>query len=231
MKENLENPIYVLIPAGGSGVRFGSSTKKQFLKLAGKPILHQTIQKFIDVSNSIQVIAALPEEELEEQRKNWNHPQVQFVAGGKSRAESVYKAFSVIQNALPQNVVMVHDAVRPLISKKVISRVIESVQKNGPTIPGVAVTDTIKKVSDSKVETTLNRENLKAAQTPQGATYQDFLDCYDKMKEGLTDLTDEAMLFERSGKTVTVVEGDPQNIKITKSLDLIVAEAILKDGE
>lgn len=224
-------PIFVLIPAGGSGARFGGPVKKQFLKIGGQSLLDLTIRKFLDVPEVTRVIAALPKDELENQKKMFAHEKLECVIAGSCRAESVKNAFLALGEQNSQSVVLVHDAVRPLVSDTLIRRVIDSVMNQATALPVVPVSDTIKMVSEKVVQRTVNREHLFAAQTPQGARFELFEHAYQFGPQDLTEVTDEAMLMESVGCPVNVVDGERENIKVTTKLDLLMVEAILKIGE
>lgn len=228
--------IYIILPAGGSGTRFGNETKKQFLELNGESVLDLTIQKFLVLDSVAQIVVALPEEDffrrgevtspkVWETQPSLQNGKLKYVIGGATRAVSVKNAFLSLQDCDPDDVVLVHDAVRPLISKKVIERVISGVLETGAAIAAMPVKDTIKKVQGDTITETVDREQLRAAQTPQGARFswfqKAFLACLD-----LSQITDEAMLLENAGYPVQVVEGDPKNLKITTSFDLEVAKMI-----
>lgn len=218
--------VFIILPAGGSGTRFGSETKKQFLALNGESILDLTIQKFLVVDSVAQIVVALPGEKT----KVWEtqplrDAKLKYVVGGSNRAESVRNAFLSFQDCGPDDVVLVHDAVRPLVSKAVIERVISGVLETGAAIAAVPVKDTIKKVQDNVITDTIDRGQLRAAQTPQGARFLWFQKAFAVCSD-LSQITDEAMLLENAGYPVQVVEGDPKNLKITTPFDLEVAKMI-----
>lgn len=224
----LSPQITVLIPAGGGGLRFGGDVKKQFLELGSQTLLNHTIAAFLNVKNLAQIVVALPEADckiFEEKNKN---PIVRFVIGGESRAQSVHQAFLALSGMNPEDVVLIHDAARPLIEQNIILRVIQAVNEHGAAIPAVAVSDTIKGIGhDGFITQTLDRRGLRAAQTPQGFLYQHLKAAYD-IPHALTDqYTDEAMLVEKTGVRVKIVEGSPQNLKITTPFDFEVAKVVL----
>jgi 2-C-methyl-D-erythritol 4-phosphate cytidylyltransferase len=225
----LPQSVFVVIPAGGSGQRFGGNVKKQFLTLGGETILMRTLRAFLAHPQVSQVLVALPQDELDAQKKSFMHEKLRYVLGGASRAESVKKGFAAIENAKPDDVVLVHDGVRPLLSQDLITAVIQSVVTHGTGLPVLPVSDTMKEIRDNQVKRTIDRTGLGSAQTPQGARYGVFAKCYEKIGNDLTQITDEAMLLEKCGEIVITVSGERENIKVTTPFDLIVAQAILKE--
>lgn len=224
--------IHVLIPAGGSSLRFGSDIKKQFLEFNSTTLLDHTVKAFLGVENLAQITVALPEADLKIRESQNQNPSVRFVSGGDSRAQSVHQAFLAISQAEPQDVVLIHDAARPLVNHDLILRVIQAVCKYGAAIPAVALSDTIKAVGhDGFITQTLDRRGLRAAQTPQGFFYQHLKAAY-KIPHTLGDspltdqYTDEAMLVEKTGVRVKIVDGSSQNLKITTPFDFEVAKIL-----
>lgn len=227
MADRLQNKIAVLIPAGGLGVRFGGGVKKQFLTLRGETILIRTIKAFLAVPQVERIVVALPEDEISAQTAAFRHDKVTYVGGGGCRAKSVLNAYSALEGARDDAVILVHDAVRPLVSEELILRVAEGAAKNGTALPVVSVTDTVKKVEAGRVTATVDRTCLGAAQTPQGARYGVFREAYAVVGEALSSMTDESMLWESAGIPVFTVEGERTNVKVTTPFDLNLAEAIL----
>lgn len=219
--------VYVIIPAGGSGSRFGGNRKKQFLKLNDDTILNNTIKKFLSLAYVSKVVVALPSEALDDQQKSLSHKKLNYVQGGSSRAESVRNGFDSLTGLGPDDVILVHDGVRPLVSEEVIENVVFGIQDYGAAIPVAKVTDTIKMIENGYVKDTIDRNLLGAAQTPQGASYNKFKEAYLKAGNFFSEFTDEAMLFENCEMKVGAVSGDQKNIKITTQFDLDLAKLIL----
>jgi 2-C-methyl-D-erythritol 4-phosphate cytidylyltransferase len=220
--------VHVIIPAGGRSLRFSGDIKKQFLVLESKTVLDHTILAFLGVENLVQIVVALPEADLKTEQDQNQNKSVRFVVGGESRAQSVYQAFLALSKAQDQDIVLIHDAARPLVDRYVILRVIQAVSEYGAAIPGVAVSDTIKAMGqDGFITETLERSGLRAAQTPQGFFYEHLKAAY-TIPNALTDqYTDEAMLVEKMGVRVKIVEGSPQNLKITTPFDFEVAKVLV----
>ncbi|MBF0103792.1 MAG: 2-C-methyl-D-erythritol 4-phosphate cytidylyltransferase [Deltaproteobacteria bacterium] len=223
----IKNKTAVIIPAGGASLRFGGGQKKQFVTLNGRPVVNHSIAAFINHPAVTEIVVCLPKEDLD-------HPEIihdkkiRRVEGGGTRSSSVHKGFSHLTNTDDNTVVLIHDAARPILSRCLIDAVIEATLKGGAAIPVTRLTDTIKEVDDHKtVIKTLNREHLRAVQTPQGFLYGILNKAYRFPAFDDPRYTDEALLVEETGQTVSVVDGERENIKITNQFDLKVAEAIL----
>lgn len=225
-----EPKVRVIIPAGGQGVRFGGGVKKQFLLLDGDSVLNRTIKIFLSIPEVCRMVVALPEDEIDAQSGAFSHDKVTYVKGGGCRAMSVHNAFMALGDCRDADLVLVHDAVRPLASEALIRRVIVCAALNGTALPVAPVTDTIKMIEKDLVTATVDRAKLGAAQTPQGARYGVFREAYAAVGEALSAMTDEAMLWESVGLPVYTVAGDRENIKVTTAFDLKVAEAVLQAG-
>lgn len=227
MKTHSSNKIFVIIPAGGSGLRMGGSAKKQFLTIHDEPILHLAIRAFLSLTTQKieKIVVALPEQELQDLSKQLKDGSVLYIQGGKTRSESVHRAFQVLGACDVNDIVLIHDAVRPFVSLELIERVIHGTILNGAVIPVTPLTDTIKQINDrQQIEKTLDRNRLCAAQTPQGFLFGTLKRAYATLDFSDPRYTDESLLAEALGETVTVVEGERENIKITTPFDLRMAE-------
>lgn len=216
----------VIIVAAGAGRRFGAA--KQFAALKGRPLLDWTLEAFDahpEVGEIILVVADIQAGEAFAGR----HPRIAAVVkGGRRRQDSVRRGFERVR-ARAGDVVLVHDGVRPLVTRAVISRVIREAGRYGAAIPVVPVEDTIKEAVRGKVARTVDRANLCRVQTPQGFTYAVLDEALRRAARDRFAATDEAALAERIGVEVRVVEGDPRNIKVTTPSDLKIVEALLGD--
>jgi 2-C-methyl-D-erythritol 4-phosphate cytidylyltransferase len=246
--------VIVIIPAAGLGTRMapvpsalaasGKDAKekkpqpsKQFTELGGTPILVHTLRKFAAVEAVTEIWIALRENEIEgfRERLHREFPDLQakrikFVAGGEHRQQSVQNALNEIQ-AEPDDIVLVHDAVRPFVTAEIIHEVVEAVQKYGSAIAGMPAVDTVKQVERTAegaiVKATIPRAGIVLAQTPQGFRYGIIKKAFDDAAaDGFTG-TDEASLAERAGHEIAVVMGSPRNIKITTPSDMELAEFYL----
>jgi 2-C-methyl-D-erythritol 4-phosphate cytidylyltransferase len=226
--------VRVLIPAAGAGRRMGAGTNKQYLELAGRPILARTLDLFEQhpLIDSIIIIASSAELTYcqEEIVARGNYCKVTaVVAGGAERQDSVYAGLKAC-NAADDDLILIHDGARPLISVELVNRVIESVQQHGACLAAVPVKDTIKVVEDGCVVDTPDRATLWLAQTPQAFRYDLIRSAYDRALKAGVRATDDAQLAEWAGYTVRVVQGDYRNLKITTPEDLSVAERLLAGG-
>jgi 2-C-methyl-D-erythritol 4-phosphate cytidylyltransferase len=239
--------VVVIIPAAGLGTRMAPATgtrgkktapSKQFTELGGTPILLHTLRKFAGSPEVSEIYVALRKNEiapfrarLEREAKDILHKEVNVVEGGEHRQQSVANAIAAI-SAAADDIVLVHDAVRPFVTAEIIRAVIHAVQKYGAAIAGLPAVDTVKQVERTPegavITATLPRERVVMAQTPQGFSYSVIKKAFDEARADGFIGTDEAALVERSGHPVAVVMGSPQNIKITTPADLELAEFFLK---
>jgi len=214
-----------IIVAGGTGQRMGSLVPKQFLEIQGKAILLHTIDQFTAAFDDIELVIVLPAAYIEEGKtllqKNGYNNRIQLVEGGDTRFQSVKNGLSKVSDP---SIVFVHDAVRCLLTPALIQRCYQQALEKGSAIPAVSATDSVRIVEgeDNRV---LDREQVMLIQTPQ--TFQSDI-LLDAFKQAYVPLfTDEANAVESNGKKVFLVDGEFENIKITRPLDLAIAEHIL----
>ena len=219
-----------IIVAGGSGTRFGAQLPKQFLDLGGKPILMRTIQAFEEALSGDyhEIIVTLPADQMglwHELRERYAFAVPhRVVPGGETRWHSVKNALDSIGDTDGVDVIAVHDGVRPLASVDLINRVLDAARRDGAAIPVVMLNDSVRQV-DGDVSHALDRSSLRAVQTPQAFAARLLVDAYGQPFE--PTFTDDASVVERAGHRVTLVEGDPRNLKITRPMDLALAEYLL----
>ena len=227
--------VFAILPAAGLGTRMAGPQPKQFLSLDGVPILIHSLRAFAEVRrvSSIVVAARKPEmERVEVQVSEYGFAsRVQVVEGGEKRQESVAHALAALP-AAEDDVVLVHDAVRPLIDAATIERTIDAVIEHGAAIVGLPAVDTIKQVERTAhgalITSTIPREFIVLAQTPQGFRYGLLRSAFEEaIADGFVG-TDEASVVERAGHPVAVVPGSPVNLKITQPGDLELAEFYLR---
>jgi 2-C-methyl-D-erythritol 4-phosphate cytidylyltransferase len=222
-----------IIAAAGTGARMASDRPKQFLLLAGTPIIFHTLKPFEQCDSIQEVIVVLPAEEsaafLSLAGKHGLRKLSRVVPGGTTRADSVKRGLTAIRSA-PAGIVAVHDGVRPFVTVQEIDSVVAAAESDGAAILVAPVTDTIKQVSGNSVVKTLDRQELRRALTPQCFRYELLRKAYEHADVNDPSLTDESALVERIGARVTTVEGSAGNIKITTAQDLLLAEAFLKAG-
>lgn len=241
--------VVVIIPAAGLGIRMSAAAAKkektpgkkaapaptkQFVELGGAPILVHTLRKFLASPQVSEIFLALRKAEaeqfkaqLDKELKQAGNKKVQIVEGGEHRQHSVANALGKVK-AAADDIVLVHDAVRPFVDNEIIASVIAGAQKHGAVIAGVPAVDTIKQVDRTAegaiVASTIPRERVVQAQTPQGFRYDVLKRAFDEAHAHGFVGTDEASLVERMGHDVAVVMGSPKNIKITTPDDLELAE-------
>lgn len=218
--------IAVVIPAGGAGRRMGGVVKP-LLELGGVPLLKRTLEPFLARPDVQWVVVALPAE-LASSPPPWlfEDERVDIVAGGAERVDSVRLSLAAVP--AEAEIVLVHDAARPLVSPAVIDRCIAAAAGGRSVIAAVPVTDTVKEVDDGgRVVGTPDRRRLWAAQTPQAFPAAVLRDAHARAAAEGVSATDDAALVARYGGTVIVVEGATENLKITTPADIAVAEALL----
>ena len=225
--------VTAIIAAGGLGKRFGHRIKKQFLELNGQPILYYSLNRFEECELVSDIILVLPEDEIDEYttkiRKAGRFNKIKdIVPGGQHRQDSVYNAIQVISEET--DILVVHDAARPLISINLIESTINEAVNQGCAICAVRVRDTIKKsgLYNSHVESTLDRESLYLAQTPQAFRYEIIKKAFDDAIANNFLGTDESSLVERIGYRPSIVPGSQFNIKITEQADIKLAKTYLE---
>jgi 2-C-methyl-D-erythritol 4-phosphate cytidylyltransferase/2-C-methyl-D-erythritol 2,4-cyclodiphosphate synthase len=218
--------VYVsaIIAAGGRGLRFGAASPKQLLMLAGAPILKRSVDAYLWCDLVSEIVVAVPPE-LAQSPPDYLRgvaKPLTVVSGGDRRRDSVTQAFARVSSQA--DIVVIHDAARPLVSDDVIRRAITAAAETGAAIAAVQARDTVKRANaEGAITATLPRDQIFLAQTPQAFRV-------DVLRDALQvdgDATDEAMLAEQAGHVVRVVEGDARNLKITTPDDLATAERLV----
>jgi 2-C-methyl-D-erythritol 4-phosphate cytidylyltransferase len=214
--------VAVVIPAGGVGTRLGRRTPKQFLSVGGQPVLVATVRHFVRHPGVETVVVAAPAAHVARTRgllgRLGRPGRVAVVTGGATRQESVWEAL----RALPASVeiVVVHDAVRPFITRGLVDAVVEAAGRTGAAICALPIAETVKRVRDDLVEATVDRTGLWAVQTPQAFRGSLLRKAHERARQDGVQATDDAMLVERLGQPVRVVRGSEDNVKITTPEDL-----------
>jgi 2-C-methyl-D-erythritol 4-phosphate cytidylyltransferase len=217
--------LYAVIVAGGSGKRMGADMPKQYLELAGKPVLMHTIERFREFDDSIEIITVLPENQLrfwEDLKKKYSFdvPHT-IVKGGKSRFFSVRNGLKFVD--VPA-LVAIHDGVRPFVSHETIKRCFETAEKLGNAIPVISPADSLRLLTGTGSEP-INRMNVKQVQTPQVFSAELIKKAYHL--DYLPEFTDDATVLEKTGVKINLVEGNRENIKITNPEDLKISKALI----
>lgn len=223
--------VVALVPAAGRGLRMGGSVPKQFLSLGGEPLVIQSLRALQAAPVVGQIILAVPPADVEYCEHEIVSRQrftkvTKVVAGGAERQDSVRHALAQIPS--DTEIVLIHDAVRPFVTPRMIAEVVAAARKEGAAIIALPMRDTVKQVRmDGMIERTVDRTPLWLAQTPQ-AFRRDWIETAHRKAhaEGVR-ATDDASLVEWLGYSVAVVEGSGENIKVTRPEDLVIGEAIL----
>jgi len=214
-----------IIVAGGTGQRMGTVVPKQFLEIEGKSILLHTIDQFVAAFSDINFVIVLPSGYIEEGQKiiasSGLSQQFQFVAGGDTRFQSVKNGLAEVDQ---DTVVFVHDAVRCLLTPALIQRCFQQAVEKGSAIPAVSSTDTIRFIEGASHHV-VDRENVMMIQTPQTFNAALLIKAFEQTYQ--PSFTDEANVVEAAGTPVFLVDGEFENIKITRPLDLAIAAYIL----
>jgi len=214
--------LAVVIPAGGVGTRFGGRLPKQFVRLGRGSILTETVAHFTRHPAVIAIVVAAPEIHVEGTRRALapvtRRALVMVVQGGGMRQDSVWLALQAVPGHA--DMIVVHDAVRPLITRGLIDAVVGAAAESGAAVCALPITETIKRVRQDMVETTLDRSELWAVQTPQAFRAPLLREAHEKARRDGVVGTDDAMLVERLGHQVRVVRGLVENVKITTPEDL-----------
>ena len=217
----------VIIVAGGSGTRMGSEIPKQFLPLAGQPVLVRTLERFQATLPEADIVVVLPAGEMarweaicrEYALEGTHH----ICPGGRNRFLSVKAGLAMVPNA---EEILVQDGVRPLVSGTLIHRILETMRRTGTAIPVVEPVDSFRRVNAEGKSEVLDRASLRAVQTPQGFRGELLRRAYEQ--PWCAAFTDDATVVEHTGVEITLCEGERSNIKITEPFDLKIAEAWLE---
>lgn len=217
---------YVVIVAGGQGVRMGADRPKQFLEIGGKPILRHTIERFLAFDPAFEVIVVLPSAQKEWWRDYCRQSgfleRYSIVSGGITRFHSVQNALRYVGN---EGLVAVHDGVRPLVSRPLLERIFAAAEEAPAVIPAVPVVESVRKVEE-EASVPVSRDGLVLVQTPQVFAAEVLRKAYDQPFS--PSFTDDASVVEASGVRVHVVPGDRMNLKITTPEDLQYAEGLVR---
>ena len=224
-----------LIPAAGMGKRMGAGSNKQYLMLDGMPILARTVRTFEEADCIDAIYLVSPEQEIPFCRSDvverYGFTKVRaIVPGGKERQHSVHNGLRAIEGIEPDDIVLIHDGVRPFVSVQMLEDAAAAARDSGASVVAVPVKDTVKVVREGLVTATPPRETLWLAQTPQGFRYGLIRAAHEQAAAAGFLGTDDASLMEWQGQPVRVVQGDYRNIKITTPEDMILAEAFLKEN-
>lgn len=229
MSEPTVGQVGAIIAAGGSGVRLAEATgglRKQFASLGGAPIFIQTLRCFLDCERVGPIVIVFPQDELESGRRaiqDVGHAgRVELCVGGGSRQASVAQGLAAIGDAC--EFVLVHDAVRPFVSQRLIGDVIEAVVRTGAAAPAIPIADTLRRIKGESLAQWVDRDGLYGMQTPQAARVEWLRQAHEA--SGADGATDEVGALQAAGFQVELVEGDEWNRKVTRPADLELAHAL-----
>jgi 2-C-methyl-D-erythritol 4-phosphate cytidylyltransferase len=217
--------LYAVIVAGGSGKRMGAELPKQYLEIAGKPVLMHTLERFKAFSDSIEIITVLPENQLRfwgdlQKKYSFSIPHT-LVKGGKARFFSVRNGLKFVD---APGLVAIHDGVRPFVSIDTIKRCFDTAERLGNAIPVIPPSDALRMLSDQG-SMPVNRILVRQVQTPQVFHAELIKKAYEQ--DYLPEFTDDATVLEKTGVKINLVDGNRENIKITTPEDLIISAALL----
>ena len=218
---------YVIIVAGGKGLRMGGELPKQFIPVEGRPVLMRTLDTFHTYDPSIEIILVLPSDHQpywQELCREYKFDVPHLIAdGGVTRFHSVQNGLALVD--APDALVAVHDGVRPFVSHEVIRRCYDEAANHGAVVPVISVVETVRHLLPEGSET-VSRDAYRLVQTPQ--TFRASLLCSAYEQPYCEDFTDDASVVEALGHAVHLVEGNRENIKLTTPFDLVVAKALVE---
>ena len=227
----MDDWVAAVVPAGGYGTRMGNGTPKQFLQLGDVPLLIHALRVLESSRTITEIIVVVPQDAVEYCQQELL-PQFALskvstvIAGGARRQDSVWNGLQAVDERT--KIVVVHDAVRPFVTGAMVEQVVESAGIHGAAIMAIPLHDTVKRAApDGMVETTLDRQRLWSAQTPQAFKIELLREAHRSSRQTSVEATDDAFLVEQIGHPVAIVNGSPDNIKVTRPEDLVMGEAIL----
>lgn len=220
---------YAIIVAGGTGIRMGGNLPKQFMLLRDKPLLYYTLKTFLEAYDDLQIILCLPTEHMDKGQEiidaYFDNERIRITAGGDTRFQSVKNGLTLVKE---EALLFVHDGVRCLLTKELIKRCYNKAVKTGSAVPAIPSKDSIRLVTEVGNEA-LDRHKVMLVQTPQTFHSKILLPAF--QIDYKDKFTDEATVVEAYGLKVSLVEGEEENIKITRPIDLTIAEKILMQRE
>jgi 2-C-methyl-D-erythritol 4-phosphate cytidylyltransferase len=235
--------VSAIIVAGGKGIRMGQKLRKQYLSLAGRPVLTHTLLPFHENKNINRIYLVVPEGDFEFCKSETLLPykldkKVELVPGGVERQDSVYNGLKAVEKSsmtgktdITEEIVVIHDGVRPFIKAEMIEAGIAGARDSGACITGITSYDTVKNLNASgEIHETIERDSIWFAQTPQVFKYSIIKNAHEHAKSKGFSGTDDASLVEFAGLKVKVINGSRLNIKITTKEDFLLAEAIFAAG-
>ena len=226
----MKDSVIAIVPAAGSGKRFGAGTNKPFARLGDKPLIIWAVEALQSLSEVMEIIPVVKETDIKlcsRLFEDYSITKVRRIApGGRERQDSILHGLSLIQDKTA--IVLVHDGVRPLIEPSLIKKALQQLHGCDGVVVGVPLKDTVKEVTDGIVRSTPERNTLWAIQTPQIFHFQTLYAAYEKAVADSFYATDDSALVERNGGKIKVIHGSYTNIKVTTPEDLLIAEVFLE---
>ena len=226
----MKERVVAIVPAAGTGERFGKGTNKPFADLGNKPLIIWAVETLQNMPEITEIIPVVKEQDIKLCKRlfeEYSLTKIKRIApGGRERQDSVFHGLSLIHDK--DSVVLIHDGVRPLIEPSVIQNALQQLNGCDGIVIGVPLKDTVKEVRDGVVRNTPRRDLLWAVQTPQIFYYRALYDAYEKAIADSFYTTDDSALVEKNGGRIKVVQGSYTNIKVTTPEDLLIAEIFLK---
>jgi len=223
--------VAAVVPAGGCGTRMGNGTPKQFLQLGDVPLLVHALRVFESSRAVSEIVLVVPQDAVTFCQAEFLPPfalsKISAVTpGGARRQDSVWNGLQAVDGRT--TIVVIHDAVRPFVTGTMVEEVVDGARTHGAAIVAIPLHDTVKRAApDGMIETTLDRQRLWSAQTPQAFSIELLREAHLSSQQAGVEATDDAFLVERLGHRVSIVNGSPDNIKVTRPEDLVMGEAIL----
>jgi len=225
----LISPFVAILPSAGSGSRFNSEVPKQYCTIGGKKVIEFSIDLLVELEECQAICIPISEND-QYHKQIQDNAKLHFIKGGSSRAESVKRGYDFLQSSdLNYDNILIHDSVRPCLTETELKRMLEdfSEKKLRALILALPVSDTLKQSDDNLIQSTISRENVWRALTPQLFTNESLKIAYNSNEKDLSNISDEASLFDNLDEEVMVMQGSSENIKITFQEDLKLAKTIL----
>ncbi len=223
------SPFVAILPSAGSGSRFNSEVPKQYCTIGGKKVIEFSIDLLVELEECQAICIPISEND-QYHKQIQDNAKLHFIKGGSSRAESVKRGYDFLQSSdLNYDNILIHDSVRPCLTETELKRMLEdfSEKKLRALILALPVSDTLKQSDDNLIQSTISRENVWRALTPQLFTNESLKIAYNSNEKDLSNISDEASLFDNLDEEVMVMQGSSENIKITFQEDLKLAKTIL----
>lgn len=221
---------YVIIVAGGQGLRMGSAVPKQFMLLGGRPIIMRTIDRFVEALPDIRIVVVLHPDYLDKWQQLCNehgfHMDGRVALGGTERFHSVKNGLAAIDSAVDGDIVAIHDAVRPLVSVEVIRAAFAEARQSGAAVPALPSVESVRLMDGSGRSVAVSRRSVMMVQTPQVFSLSLLREAYAQPYR--ESFTDDASVVEALGHPIRIISGNRENIKVTTPLDLRVAQLLMQ---